>query len=575
MSPRRRKHLSLTMALMLFGAAAEIFAIGSVIPFLALIASPNSALISGRLRHILDLAPGGPMVGAALLLAGAAILVAAVRLWLLWTSRSFAVDWGGELATQIFNRMLRQPYSAYLDRNSSELVSGFEKANRVTATLQPALEGAIAAALALCIAALLLAIDPVAASITAASIGLAYALISLVTTRRLANNSVIIASELTARTRIVREALGGIRDILLDGSQAAFGQKFAQIEHRARRAMAQNGFIAGAPRFVLESTGIIVLSFVALLLSARSGGIVGAIPLLGVLGLGAQRLLPLLQQAWVGWSQVSANMQAIVDVADLLALPIEAEGMGGSTPLPLHKSIELRAVSFAYSTGRQALEEVSLSIRPGERVGIAGATGSGKSTLVDVLLGFLEPTAGTRTIDGRPLDATARRRWRGNIAHVSQSTYLSDDSIAANITWGTAWAIDVDRLRAAIDEAQLGAFIASLPEGASTTVGERGVRLSGGQRQRIGIARALYRGARILVLDEATSALDGETERKLVEGLARLDRDKTLIVVSHRASMLSLCDRVITLEHGRVVNSGCTLDADGPLLGSGEGARPQ
>jgi ABC-type multidrug transport system fused ATPase/permease subunit len=553
MNRERRRQLFATMAMMLVGAAAETIAIGAVIPFLALIASPNPTLVPDSLRHVLGLAPGGPVVGAALLLAVAGVMAAVARLLLLWMTQAFAMAWGGDLATLVFGRMLRQPYSAYLDRNSSELLAGLEKVQRVVSIiLQPALQGAIAAVLALCIAALLFTIHPLAATITTVSIGLAYALIMLLTANRLTANSVIVAREITARNRISREALGGIRDVILDRSQASFEEAFALVETHGRRAVAQSAFIAGAPRYLLETTGIVALSFVAVALSARDGGILGAVPILGVLALGAQRLLPLLQQAWVGWSQASANVQLLVDVADLVAMPVRDEVLAQSAPLPFREVAELDSVSFIYSNGRCALDGVSLSIRRGERLGITGVSGSGKTTLIDVIMGFLEPTSGTMKVDGRRLDSALRSAWQRNISHVSQSTYLSDNTIAANVTFGAAGTVDGARLQRALEIAQLAPFVASLPEGISTNVGERGVRLSGGQRQRLGVARALYRRAPVLVLDEATSALDESTELALVEALGGLGGEMTMIIVSHRAATLALCNRVITLDQGRI-----------------------
>jgi ATP-binding cassette subfamily B protein len=250
---------------------------------------------------------------------------------------------------------------------------------------------------------------------------------------------------------------------------------------------------------------------------------------------------------------VRANQQLLIDVAELIEMPI-SEGLADeAAALPLRRSIELQSVSFDYSNRRRALDRLSLSIERGERVGIAGANGSGKTTLVDVVMGFLVPTSGTIKVDGRPLDCLGRSAWRASIAHVSQSIYLSDDTIAANVSFGARQPLDLGRLHEALEIAQLGTFVAALPEGIFTVIGERGVRVSGGQRQRLGIARALYRQAPILVLDEATSALDERTEAQLVESLAGYCVDRTMIVVSHRPTTLALCDRVVVLEQGRII----------------------
>ena len=554
MSPRRRRHMFLTLALMLIGAAAEVVAIGAVIPFLVIIASPHERLIPESLRELLAHSPGGAIVGAAVLLGSAGIIAAGVRLLLLNCSQKLAFMWGGELSILAFGRMLRQPYRAYLDRNSSELLAGLEKVNRVSgAMLQPALQGLTGAILSLCITALMFAVHPLAAAVTAAALASAYGLAHLLTARRLAANSRAVAREISARTKIVREALGGIRDVLLDRSQQSFEAKFAEVVMQSRRGIAQNAFLTGAPRFVVECVGIVALSIVAIALVSRDGGILATIPTLGLLAVGAQRLLPLLQQSWLGWSQVRANQQLLIDVAELIQMPVAEEGPSAIAALPHRHSIELESVSFAYSNGCRALDRVSLSIRRGERVGIAGANGSGKTTLADVLMGFLVPTSGTMRIDGRPLDCLARNAWRASIAHVSQSIYLSDDTIAANVSFGARQPLDLERLCEALEIAQLGAFVAALPEGIFTTVGERGVRLSGGQRQRLGIARALYRRAPILVLDEATSALDESAEVQLVDSLAQYCGETTMIVVSHRPTTLALCERLITLDQGRIV----------------------
>lgn len=551
--PARRRQFVLTLLLMLAGAAAEMVTIGAALPFLALVADPGSGLVPPRLVAFLTALGGSPVVGAAMLLIVAALGSALVRLALTWGSQRFVMAAGHDMAAAVFGRMLRQPYAEQVRRNSSTTLAAIEKVQSVVfGLLQPAMQGMIAAFIALCVFALLLSIDVRAAGIAAVSVTLAYVAVSLVVRPRLKRNSEALAGTMVERTRTVQEGLGGIRDIILDRSEALFEAKFAELDGRYRRAVATNQFVAGSPRFVVEAAGLVAIALVTLAMSVEPGGVVKAIPVLGALALGAQRLLPLLQQAYYGWSLASGNFQAFRDVIELMEAPVP-EPQPPAEPLAFERELVFEQVGFRYPEGRFDLAEVDLRIRAGEHVGIAGATGGGKSTLLDLMMGLLEPDEGAILVDGRPLDAASRPAWQAGLAHVPQAIYLADDTIAANIAFPRpAAGMDQERLAAAVRAAQLESFLAGLPDGLETYVGERGVRLSGGQRQRIGIARALYRRPRLLILDEATSALDEATETAVLAALQALRGDLTLITVAHRATTLAACDRLIRVEGGRV-----------------------
>jgi ABC-type multidrug transport system fused ATPase/permease subunit len=554
LSPARRRQFALTLLLMLAGAVAEMVTIGAALPFLALVADPNSALVPPRLVELLDAVGGSPVVGAALLLIVAALASALVRLALTWGSQRFVMAAGHDMAAAVFGRMLRQPYAEQVRRNSSTTLAAIEKVQGVVfGLLQPAMQGLIGIFIALCVFALLLRIDARAAGMAAISVALAYVAVSLLVRPRLRRNSEALARTMVERTRTVQEGLGGIRDIILDRSEPLFEAKFRELDSRYRRATAATQFVAGAPRFVVEAAGLVAIALVTLAMSLEPGGVVKAIPVLGALALGAQRLLPLLQQAYYGWSLASGNFHAFRDVIELMQAPIP-EPQPAASPLAFEREIAFEGVGFRYPEGRFDLAEISFRIRAGEHVGIAGATGGGKSTLLDLLMGLLEPDQGAILVDGRALDAASRPAWQAGLAHVPQSIYLADDTIAANIAFPRqAEDMDEGRLEAAVRAAQLDSFLAALPEGLDTNVGERGVRLSGGQRQRIGIARALYRCPRLLILDEATSALDEATEAAVLAALQQLRGDLTLVTVAHRTTTLASCDRLIRVEGGRVV----------------------
>ncbi|MGZ8997532.1 MAG: ABC transporter ATP-binding protein [Allosphingosinicella sp.] len=563
MSERRRRHLVGAVAAMVAGAVAELMTIGAVLPFLALVSDPTrvSHLPGYSLFLLLAGEAQGPdlLIRAASLLIAATIVAAAARLMILWVIQGFVVAFGHDIGTAIFNRMLRQPYAYYVTRNSSELLSSIEKVQYLTfGTLLPLMQGITASLLALAIVALLFALDPFAASIAAVSVVLLYALVSVTTQPRLKANSAVIAETATARMKAIQEGMGGIRDILLANSQSVFEENFRKLDLRFRRAQSRNIFIAVAPRYVVEGAGIVLIVLVALAMSFRPGGIMAAIPVLGALALGAQRLLPLIQQAYQGWSNFAGNSRAMSDVLALMQTPVVATAPShGLAPEPFATDIVLDRVSLSYPGRPAALSEIELSIAKGERIGLVGTTGSGKSSFLDVLMGLLDPSEGEIRIDGVKLDDSSRSGWQAQIAHVPQSIYLADNSIAANIAFAEPEeTIDLPKVEAAARLAQLHDFIAGLPEAYATRVGDRGVRLSGGQRQRIAIARALYKQASVLIFDEATGALDRRTERAIMESVAELGREITVLIVAHRISALAGCDRIVRLEGGRIAESG-------------------
>ena len=555
LSPRRRGQLALLLVLMVVGAVAEMITIGAALPFLALIAAPERAGRFPAMTGWVEWVGGNPVLAASLLLAGAAVAAAVLRVMLTWYTHRFVTAVGHDLASGIFSRMLRQPYLAYVRRSSSEILSGIEKVQQVVNDLLlPGMQALSAAVIALAIMVLLSLIDPFALLVAAGIVTAVYAALSFANRERLRRNSAILSEAATARIKVVQEGLGGIRDVILDRAQPLFEERFRRADARYRRAQSLNAFIAAGPRFVVEAAGIVAIVLIAWLMSRRPGGIAAAIPVLGALALGAQRLLPLLHQIYAGFTLGSGNFRLLGDIAALVEAPTAADDTGG-IPLPFERSIRLRSVGFGHPEGSFALADIDFEIARGARIGVAGPTGSGKSTLLDLVMGLLEPDSGEILIDGKPLDAATRGRWRAQIAHVPQAVYLADDSIAANIAFGIApAAVDHDRVRRAAATAQLDAFVDGLPQGYETRVGERGIRLSGGQRQRVGIARALYKQAPVLILDEATSALDDATETAVLDAIMALGGEITVLTIAHRLSTLADCDRIINLAEGRMAD---------------------
>ena len=326
-----------------------------------------------------------------------------------------------------------------------------------------------------------------------------------------------------------------------------------------RKAQGSNNFINQSPRYGVETISMILIAGLAYWMAGQAGGMALAIPVLGTLALGAQRMLPALQQVFAGWSALQGNSASMEEVLDLLEQPVpENSGERPKGSLLFKRLLALRRLSFRYTPDApEVLREIDLEIPKGSRIGFIGTTGSGKSTLLDIVMGLLEPTSGAVEVDGIPIILSNRSSWQRHIAHVPQSIFLSDASIEENIALGVPKGkIDKERVRQAARQAQIADIIESWPKQYETVVGERGVRLSGGQRQRIGIARALYKQADVIIFDEATSALDNETEAAVMHAIEELHEELTVLIIAHRLTTLRNCDKIVELENSSIKRIG-------------------
>ncbi len=561
LSTRRRHQLFGLFGLSVFGAIAEVGTIGAVVPFLGFMVDPTVAEHYPLFRSVFIFGGWRPdksvLLPATVLFVFMAFGTGLVRLVLTWALYRFTFGVGVDLGKEIYRRTLLQPYSYHVAHNSSQTLGSLSKVQSVVGgVISPLMQSAVSGLFVLAIGVALLFASTLVSVLTSLTFVAIYWFITLLTRKRLNRNSEIIGDMEMERVQAIQEGLGGIRDVILDGSQDLFVNRYWDREARERRAMAGNSFMSFAPRYMIESLGMIIFSVLAYELSVRGGGVSGSLPILGALALGAQRALPQIQLMYFGWASINGARSALNDVVSLLelSLPVVAPGPE-SWPLNFEESIDLEDVDFRYAAdGRDVLSRINLTIKRGTRIGFVGRTGSGKSTLVDLIMGLLEPTRGQIRIDGLPLSAAVRRRWQATIGHVPQSIYLADATIAENIAFGREpRSIDRRRVREAAQRAELIAFVDSLPEAFDTVVGERGVRLSGGQRQRIGLARAFYKRANIIVLDEATSALDNETEAVVMNAIYSSSRDVTVLIIAHRLTTLRTCDRILELSKGRIV----------------------
>ncbi len=565
LSRRRRIQLGLLLVVMLASGGAELVSLGAVLPFLAVLSDPErfwqQPLVQALAARVGFTEASELMLPATLAFAAAAVLTALIRLTNLWLNGRFAAAVGSDLSCEAYRRTLYQPYGVHVQRNSAAVITGTTtQINQTVFALNSLLQLITSAVVAAGLLTGLLVIDATVAVATAALFGSAYGLLSIATGRELRRNGQKIAAASSQQLKALQEGLGAFRDVLLDGSQPTYLQIYRQADRPQRRLAAKNNLLGAFPRYALEALGMVAIALLGGLLVVQRGSGAAVIPLLGALALGAQRLLPALQQMYGGWAALNAYNAAIQAVLAMLSQPVPPQVMVVE-PLPLREGIHIAGVHFRYGPEQpEVVRGLELEIRLGERIGLIGSTGSGKSTTVDLLMGLLAPSAGQVLVDGADLhDPDHPERltaWRAAIAHVPQSVYLADSSIAENIAFGVPrQQIDFARVQKAAAQAQIASFIEASQEGYNSFVGERGIRLSGGQRQRIGIARALYKQARVLVLDEATSALDTSTEEAVMEAVEELRKSLTIVIIAHRLSTLQCCDRVIRLDEGRAVDS--------------------
>ena len=487
-----------------------------------------------------------------------ALVAGAVRMLLLWANVRVTFAAGADLSSEVYRRTLYQPYSAHVARNSSEVISGITNkvGGTVVGVMFPLVTLISAGVTLVATLTALLIIDPWVALGAGFGFGACYGAITQFSRRRLLDNSRRMATEYTVVVKALQEGLGGIRDVLIDGSQPIYSEVYRRADQALRSAQGDNAFIAQSPRISMEAVGIVLIAGLAWGLSRHSHSVAGALPVLGALALGAQRLLPALQQVYASWASMAGNHASLEDTVDLLDQPLPADiALPRPAPLPFHREIRFDDVTFRYGLeGPWVIDRLNVTVVKGTRVGLVGATGSGKSTMLDLLMGLLQPIDGSIMIDGEALTGRAVRAWQACIAHVPQSIFLADATLLENIAFGMPLdAINSERVYAAAERAQIRDFIDSMPQGFQSLVGERGVRLSGGQRQRIGIARALYKEASVLILDEATSALDNFTERSVMDAIDGLSRDLTVFMIAHRLSTVRRCDIILELEGGKLV----------------------
>ena len=562
-SQSKKYKIFLLLVLMIISSLAEVVSIGAVIPFLGIITSSDNVLNNTYIINFKKYYDINNLEDIKFLITTLfcliAIIAGVLRLILVWAQNRLSHLIGAEFSCEMYRRTLYQPYSVHVSRNSSEVINGvFTKANAVVGhAIMPILNIINSVIMVISILITLILIEPVVACLSVLSFTSIYVILALITQLRLKKYSEVISTETSNVLKTLQEGLGGIRDVLLDSSQETYIEIYKKSDRPLRRAYANSQIIGACPRYGIEALGMVLIALIAFSLSGNKNDSYEIIPVLGSLALGAQKLLPIIQQAYASWSHMCSGEDMLKDVILYMKQKMPSFNLDDDN-LKFEKTIKFEKINFKYSNSSpKVLNDFSLIINKGDRIGLIGHTGSGKSTILDIVMGLLYPNNGDLSVDDVKINNKNMVYWQKKIAHVPQTVFLADSSIVENIAFGIKQTeIDLNKINTALKSAQLYDFVHSLPKGLDTFVGERGVRLSGGQRQRIGIARALYKEAEVIIFDEATSALDSETEMLVMNSIESLDKTLTIILVAHRVTTLKGCNKIIDIENGNLKRSG-------------------
>nr|WP_298374335.1 ABC transporter ATP-binding protein [uncultured Halomonas sp.] len=579
LTPKQRSKLLRLQILVILMSFAEIAGVLSIGPFMAVVADMSVLNGDGFWGNIYT-ATGFQSHENFLFWMGVLVLLVLMignifSIFTMWNLFIYAQQVGAQIGERLFQHYLFQPWLFHSSGSSATLTKQIaQETSRVTdRIIQPLLQMSAKSVLTGLMMTAIFIYNPKVALAGAFIFAVAYFLLYRFVRIPLMRNGKTISEMQTKRFKLMGEGFGGIKDILLLGRQNIFSERFSDASKRFARSQGVNQALSQAPRYAMELVAFgSVMLLILYLLKVYEGDLGDILPVLAVYALAGFKMLPSFQQIYSSFSYVKGNMAAFEairsDLKESYKRTVEIENqkfqLGKETrKLSVKENILIKNVSFTYP-GKvdPALNEVSMLIPAKKTIGIVGSSGSGKSTIIDILLGLIAPSKGELLIDNISLTLSDDvhkkvREWQNSLGFVPQSIFLSDNSIKENIAFGIEEQdINEEDLNRAVKLAHLDELVSQLPQGLDTKVGERGVQLSGGQRQRIGIARALYHDAEVLVFDEATSALDNISEKMIMDAIYEFVGKKTVIIIAHRLSTVKQCDLIFLMEAGKVIDSG-------------------
>lgn len=566
LTPHERRRAALLLAMILIMGLLDAAGVASIMPFMAVLTNPQLIKTNGILSFLyreMDFADTQHFLFALGMVVFVILVVSiAFKAATTYAQLRFVLMREYAIARRLMTGYLHQPYCWFLDRHSADLGKNVlsEVGLVVNGILMPAMTLIANGVVALALLMLLFAAHFKLAVIVGVTLSVAYGLIYVAMSGFLSQIGRDRKKANQQKFTVLAEAFGAAKEIKIGCLEEEYVKRFSRPAEIYARQQSVAATIALMPRYALEALAFGGILLIVLYLMTESDGFAAGLPIIALYAFAGYRLMPAFQQMYSSLTQLRYSGPALDALyADFAGLPSAAASKCGVERLALAKAITVRDVSYNYpKASGNVIHDLSLEIPARSTVAFVGSTGSGKTTTVDLIMGLLEPTAGTIEVDGVPISGGNLRKWQRGIGYVPQQIFLADDTVAANIALGVAPEnIDLTAVERAARIANLHDFVVSeLSNGYATTVGERGVRLSGGQRQRIGIARALYHNPQVLVLDEATSALDNLTERAVMDAVNNLGHQMTTILIAHRLTTVRECDRIYLLRHGQIAAYG-------------------